>query len=109
MELVVAVYERTAALPDDERFGLAAQMRRAAVSIPCNIAEGHAFRTTPRAYLRHVRIALGSFAELETQTELLVRLRLADEAALVDVHRRMERTGRLLHGLLRALRTIEPK
>ncbi len=109
MELVVAVYERTAALPDDERFGLAAQMRRAAVSIPCNIAEGHAFRNTPPAYRRYVRIALGSFAELETQIELLVRLRLADQTALVDVDRKMERTGQLLHGLLRALRSTRSK
>lgn len=105
MDLSVAVY-RQLRLPTEERFGLTAQIRRAAVSIPSNIAEGHAFRTKPRAYRRHVRIALGSFAELETHVELLSRLQMADERVIEDLRKKLTRTGQLLHGLLRALRAI---
>ena len=105
MDLSVAVYSQLK-LPAEERFGLTAQIRRAAVSIPSNIAEGHAFRTKPRAFRRHVRIALGSFAELETQVELLSRLQMADDRVLKELGKKLTRTGQLLHGLLRALRAI---
>jgi four helix bundle protein len=64
MDLVILAYGVAGALPDSERYGLSAQMRRAAVSIPSNVAEGHAFRTNSRAFRRYVRIALGSLAEL---------------------------------------------
>ena len=82
MDLAIGVYQTTRSLPVEERFGLASQMRRAALSIPSNVAEGHAFRFQQRAYLRHVRIALGSFAELETHLEVVARLRLIDNTAL---------------------------
>lgn len=65
MDLVIAVYHATEVLPQSERYGLTSQMRRAAVSIPSNIAEGHA-RRSDGAYLNHLRIALGSQAELLT-------------------------------------------
>jgi four helix bundle protein len=107
MDLVVSTYALTAKLPPDERFGLSAQMRRAAISIPSNVAEGHAFRTTPRAYRRYVRIALGSFAELETHVELAMRLQLATEESLKAMREKLKRTGQLLHGLLRSLRAIK--
>ena len=74
MDLVVSAYLVAGRLPATERFELAAQMRRAAVSIPSNIAEGHASGPGGR-YRHHVRIALGSLAELDTQLELAVRLR----------------------------------
>jgi four helix bundle protein len=105
MELVVSVYLLTARLPLEERFGLSSQIRRAALSIPSNVAEGHAFRFQPRAYRRHVRIALGSFAELQTQLDLITRLRLLDSSLLDQVNKQMTRAGQLLHGLLRSLRT----
>ncbi|HET7220391.1 MAG TPA: four helix bundle protein [Vicinamibacterales bacterium] len=107
MELTVSTYELSGRLPPEEKFGLASQMRRAAVSIVSNVAEGHAFRTRPRAYRRHVRIALGSFAELETQVELVSRLRLANGRQLRQVQVHMTRVGQLLHGLLRALRAVK--
>ena len=101
------VYQRAGELPDEERFGLIAQMRRAAVSIPSNVAEGHAFRTRPRAYRRHVRIALGSIAELDTQVEFASRLDMLKQSSLDELHAKLERAGKLLHGLLRALRAIK--
>jgi four helix bundle protein len=73
MDLVVAVYGLTRLLPDSERFVLSAQMRRSALSIPANVAEGQR-RRIPRVYLNHVSIALGSEGELETQIELARRL-----------------------------------
>jgi four helix bundle protein len=104
MDLVVAVYDVATELPSSERFGLASQMRRAAISIPSNIAEGHAFRTSRKAYRRHVRIALGSLAEVETDTELTSRLRIAAPERLEAIVQSVNRTGQLLHGLLRSLR-----
>lgn len=73
MDLVVGVYEVACQLPPEEKYGLADQMRRAAVSIPSNIAEGQR-RATTKETLHFCSIALGSAAELETQLELAHRL-----------------------------------
>jgi four helix bundle protein len=78
MELAETVYAISAKFPVDERFGLTSQIRRAAVSIPSNIAEG-AGRSGTKELGHFLGIALGSVAELETQLELADRLRLADE------------------------------
>src|SRR5688572_6107760 len=66
MTLSKEIYTATRAMPEDERFGLTNQMRRAAVSVPSNIAEGYALETR-KSYLRHLRISRGSLAELSTQ------------------------------------------
>jgi four helix bundle protein len=90
MALAEMTYHQTRALPRDERVGLQSQMRRAAVSIPSNIAEGYA-RQSKRDYLCFLRTARGSVAELSTQLELAERLglvkhsqRLLETAAEVD-------------------------
>ena len=103
MDLVVEVYQTTTAFPNDERFGLTNQVRRAAVSIPSNIAEGHSQRGD-RVFLRHVRIALGSLAGLDTQVEIAIRTQLVDDGAARSLRIDLARTGKLLHGLRRTLR-----
>lgn len=108
MTLVERCYKLTASFPRDELFGLTAQVRRAAVSIPANIAEGH--RRSRLAYLHHLAIALGSQAELETQLELATRLNFLKPAQVNDVQEMNRDVGRLLHGLVRSLdrRTPNP-
>jgi len=104
LDLVIATYDATGEFPRDEMFGLTAQLRRAAVSIPSNIAEGQSRRSSAE-FRRHLSIALGSLAELETQLVIAERLgylppddrnRLLDEASQL---------GRMLNGLLRAIAT----
>jgi four helix bundle protein len=75
IDLVVEVYELTGHMPGDERFGLVAQMRRAAISVPSNIAEGAA-RGSRADFARFVRIARGSLAELDTHMIIAERLSL---------------------------------
>lgn len=106
MRLVELVYHLTEALPQREQFGLAQQIRRAAVSIPSNIAEGHS-RHTRQAYLYHLGVALGSQAELETQIELTVRLGFAAGTVASDCANHTARVGRRLHALVRALEQRE--
>ena len=103
MDLAVAVYALAGRLPSCERFELSAQMRRAAVSIPANIAEGQGCGEDGR-YIHHVRIALGSLCELATHLELGRRLALLSEADLKPAEQILGRTGQLLHGLLRSRR-----
>jgi four helix bundle protein len=101
MDLVTVAYKLAAMLPESERFVLSAQVRRSSISIPSNIAEGHARRG--RAYRNHVLIALGSTAELETHLEAAVRLQFltaVDVRAAVDL---IARVGQMLHGLRRSL------
>ena len=71
--------------------------------MPSNIAEGHAHRGR-RTFLRHVRIALGSHAELDTQLELALRLKLIAETDVGSLAAAISRTGQLLHGLERSLK-----
>jgi four helix bundle protein len=78
MELVEAVYRVSAAFPKAELYGLTGQIRRAAVSIPSNIAEGHT-RASTKEYLNHLSIAQASLAELETQLEIAIRLKFVEE------------------------------
>ncbi|MFO7695526.1 MAG: four helix bundle protein [Vicinamibacterales bacterium] len=106
MALAAESYRLTAAFPAEERYGLTAQIRRCAVSIPSNLAEGHN-RRSRQAFANHVSIALGSQAELETQIALAVRLEFATQAAAAPVLELAAEVGRLLHGLVRSLENAD--
>lgn len=102
MDLMVEVYRIAHQLPDIEKFALASQIRRAASSIPANIAEGKA-RGTTKSFLNFLSIADGSLAELDTHLEAAVRLKYLSrdmQAPLID---RMEEIGRMIHGLKKSL------
>ena len=99
MLLAEAIYTVTKSFPKEERFGLVAQMRRAAVSVPSNIAEGAA-RRTQAEYVNFLHIARGSLAELETQALLAERLGLLRFAALGE---EFARTGQLMNALIAAI------
>ena len=103
MALAEATYALAANLPHIERFGLASQLRRAAISIPSNIAEGHE-RRSRADYRRFLTIACGSLAELETQLELARRLHTVDPDTIRNVFGLADETGRLLRSIERALR-----
>ena len=102
MDLVEACYNTTRAFPGSELYGLTSQLRRAAVSIPSNVAEGHGRRTT-KAYLNHVSIAIGSHAEFATCIELADRLGFLSSTDRARIVNQSDSVGRLLYGLHRAL------
>ena len=100
MQLAKQVYEITRTMPETERFGLTTQMRRAAVSVPSNIAEGYG-RGQGADYLRFLRIARGSLMELQTHLILL------EELDLIPIPQQTQNlqseTDRVLQGLIRSL------
>ncbi|MDP1996867.1 MAG: four helix bundle protein [Gallionella sp.] len=102
MDMVTEIYKITATFPSDERFGLSSQARRAAVSIPSNIAEGHGRKATG-AYLNHLSIAHGSLMELETQVQIALRLNFvsADETSVLLAQ--TDEIGKMLNGLKKSL------
>jgi len=102
MTLTQDVYALTRDFPADERFGLTAQLRRAAVSIPSCIAEGHA-RPTTRDYGRFVGMSSGSVAEVETQLLLAAHLGFASRERVDQVVATAERVGQMLNRLRTAL------
>jgi four helix bundle protein len=106
MDLVVQIYRITRTFPKSEVNGLAGQMQRASVSVPSNIAEGQALKQT-QAYLRHLAIASGSLAELETQLEIAHRLGylLPGDDTVFDL---ANEVGRMLSALRNSIRTARP-
>jgi four helix bundle protein len=102
MKLAELCYKETDRFPARETYGMASQIRRAAVSIASNIAEGNS-RRTRQAYLNHLSIALGSQSELETQVELSRRLELVSEKSAHEILELAEVVGRMLHSLIRSL------
>lgn len=102
MQLAKHVYEITGQFPREERYGLAAQLQRSAVSIPSNIAEGNA-RNSTRDYTRFVSIAQGSCAELQTQLLLAVELGLGERESTAAALELSERVSQMLLRLQQAL------
>jgi four helix bundle protein len=107
MDIALAVYKVTKHFPDDERFGLTSQLRRAATSVPANIAEGHA-RSSTRDYLRHISIAIGSLAETATFVELAGRLNYGTLEELRKIYDMTNDERRMLRALQRSLRRRLP-
>ena len=101
--LAEAVYEATARFPQSETFGLTSQMRRAAVSVPANIAEGHA-RGTAGEFARSLRTARGSLAELDTHIEIARRRRYLPEAEAVRLSRFVQELRVMVNTLSRGVR-----
>ncbi len=100
--LAKIVYRLTKAFPSDEKFGLISQMRRAAVSIPSNIAEGQARRTTGE-FIQFLSHAEGSLAELDTQLILAVELNFSDTAGAAAAFSLVEELRPMLNSLRRKL------
>ena len=102
MTLVTDVYKITSDFPKSETYGLTGQIRKSAVSIPSNIAEGSA-RETTRDLLRFISIAYGSLAELETQLLIARNLGYLEENILFPIMQRCREIGRMLNGLRQSL------
>lgn len=102
MTLVELAYACSATFPDTERYGLTAQIRRSAVSVPSNIAEGAARRSTPE-YLRFLSISRGSLSELDTQLQIAARLGYTNISNEVREH--IDSVFSMLTGLMNSLQT----
>lgn len=105
MDLVVMVYKLTAGFPRDERFGLIAQARKAAVSVPANIAEGHG-RLHRGDYIHHLSFANGSLREIDTHFRAAIRLAFIDAESCKPVLALCDELGRMISALIRKLRSI---
>ena len=105
MTPVEEIYGMSKRFPKEERFGLTAQIRRAAVSIPSNIGEG-ARRKRRKVSLNHYDIALGSQAEVDVQLELSLRLGFCPRPDHARLQQRVDRIGRMLNGLIESLQLV---
>jgi four helix bundle protein len=102
MDMVVEVYRLSRCFPREEIYGLTNQLRRAAVSVPSNIAEGQGRGIGP-SFLNHLRIAKGSLQEVQTQVLIAERLEFIDELEALAFQDLSAEVGRLLGGLIRSL------
>jgi len=102
MDLVEATYRVTKRFPSSERYGLVTQLRRAAVSVASNIAEGHA--RSLGDYLRHLLVSSGSLSEMETQFIVSTRLGILPAAEAESLLQSCDQVGRMLGGLRKSLR-----
>jgi four helix bundle protein len=102
MELAEEVYRLSYTLPKHEMYGLASQIQRAAVSIPSNIAEGHA-RKHKKEFVHHLSFAKGSLAELETQIILAVRLGHFEKSSVVRFWSLSQEVGKMLTPMINSL------
>lgn len=101
-EFTLEIYKVTKDYPNDEKFGLVSQMRRAASSIPANIAEGN-MRKSPNEYKQFLYIARGSLAEMEVWSQLSLDLGYIDQLVYKSLNDKCIELGRLLNGLLKSL------
>jgi len=106
--LAQRVYEVSESFPKTEMYGLTSQMRRAAVSVPSNIAEGAA-RFSPKEFAQFLNIAGGSLSELDTQVEIAARLGYLSEQHRIEVASKIDSISMKLAGLINKIRKISEK
>lgn len=104
MDLVKRIYEISQTFPKEESYGLTSQIRRAAVSVPSNIAEGQG-RDSTKEFLHHLSIAYGSLMEVETQILIAESLNYLKAEETKLILEQTAETGRLINGLIRSLKT----
>ena len=102
MELVELVYDLTRAFPREELFGLATSLRRAAVSIPSKIADGHE-RDNTREFIHYLSVARGALSEVETQIEIAKRLAYIDDEQQARFNQLVSDTGKIINGLMNSM------
>lgn len=103
IELSVRLYKVTAGFPAEERYGLTGQIRRAAVSVPANIAEGAA-RGSKKYFINAIQVARGSLSELDTHIEISGQLGYLDQLTLRQLLEAVDEIERILNGLVQSLR-----
>ena len=106
MDLVVAIYNLCSLLPQDEKYGLVSQLRRASVSVPANIAEGYG-RIHRGEYIHHLAIARGSLMELETLLLIVSRVELASDEQIKESWELSQRSGQMLTKLINSLKNTK--
>jgi four helix bundle protein len=102
MALVTRIYQQSSTLPKEELYGLTSQIRRSAVAIPANIAEGYG-RNSTQDYIRFLRIANGSLFELETLIEICRNLSFVDDQTYSALFEQMQEIERMLRSLITKL------
>lgn len=107
INLVKEIYKITSSFPKEEIYGLTAQLRRASISVPSNIAEGRS-RESTKEYLRFIEISYSSIAELETQITIAYELNFINGKCLEKVLNGTSEIGRMLNGLSRSLKKKNP-
>lgn len=102
MQLAVEVYRLTSKFPKEEVFGLTSQVRRSAISVPSNIAEGHG-RLSKKEFRQFLGVAKGSIYELQTQLELAEKLQMASPGSIQDSIQISQEVGKMIFSLLSSM------
>ena len=102
-KLAISIYRYTSTMPDDERYGLTSQIKRAVTSIPLNIAEGYGKGDTKSEQKRYLRMAKGSCSELEVLVEMCKDLGFMTREAHDRYAGEVQEIGAMLHGLLKSI------
>ena len=102
MDLVVEIYKISKLLPKEETYGISDQIRRAAVSIPSNIAEGQS-RNSAKEFIQFLSIARGSLAELETQLLICIKVNMLSEDNIAEAQNITTEVGKMIKGLMNKL------
>ena len=105
IQLTTSIYQLTKLLPKEETYGLISQLRRAAVSVPSNIAEGYGREATAE-YIRFLKIARGSLYEIETQLYLCKTLQFFTDEEIMPCLRSVEEVGKMLNTMLRRVSSL---